>query len=90
MMGDFRVFGQHAVELAVGEGRHLEKFGQGVARILSGVVCFLRDAVELAYIFQPVDMVGLIRAVEMCLIPNFNAAVIHDGRNDFDGPNLVG
>ena len=92
MNGDdryFRVFGQHAVEFAVGKGRHLEKFGQGVARILAGIVRFFGDAVELADVFQPVDVIGCIGGIAMCLIPGFDAAVVHDGRNDFGGPGLI-
>ena len=90
MIGIFGSFGQHAVELAVRKGRHLEKFGQGIARILFGVVRFFCDAVELTDIFQPIDVVGSVGGITMCLIPGFDAVVIHDGRDKFRGPCLIG
>lgn len=88
--GNFRVLGQHAVQFAVGQGGQLEKFCQAVARVLARVVCFFGDAVELADVFQPVDVLGRIAGVAMAFVPGLDAAFVHDGGDEVYGPVLIG
>lgn len=87
---DFRVLGQHTIQFAVGQGRQLEEFRQSIAGILVRVVGFAGDAVELADVFQTVDVMGCIGCVLMAFVPGLDAAFVHDGGDDYYRPVLVG